>query len=905
MKKYLFLLLLFNCLNAFSQDVTIRGVIKDSALNMNISNASVVLLNAKDSIILSDVRTSSNGAFVFSELYINRNYILFISYPGYLSISKEINIGQIKSIDLGSIILTSKEVLLKEVVVKSSIRSIQLRGDTLQYNTAEIQLPPNASVEDLLKILPGLQVDPSGKISAQGKKVKKVLVDGEEFFSDDPVFVTRNLRSEMVAKVQVYDKKSDAAIFTGIDDGIKDKVINLQLKQDKSNGVFGKVEAGIGLGNQFTPYNTQAMLNSFKGKRKTSGYMASNNIGQSGLGTTEKNQLGVKNDLEQYDGKGLPQFSMVGLHFDNKWNKDRNSFNGDYYYSISNVSGFDSIFSNTILPIGTIKRFANTDFQKEGFSHKMNFTYKQEIGERGTITFSNTASYNKGASSQQIASSDLNSNEQFLNRTNNQTSVNSEGRRIQTSFLFQQKLKQPGRTISFSIEQKSTSSNEQQTSLTATEFFNGKPLLDSTRSLDLFKGKDQNLQNLKIGLSFSNKINNSFSFILSANSVYDAVNDNNLSNRIVNPNGSIDSLFSTIRNDSRAIFIGNLSFNFERNKVSASLGSGGGTNRLFLNNLIQRKEFERSFAVWNPFARVQYSISDNTSFGISYRGTTVAPGFQELSPYAFNNDQLVTFSDNLSINNAFSNKVSLTYESFKSLTRAFTGLVVSHNSTKNPIKLLSNINTSGAYFLQYVNMAGYIDEEFELTGFYSKPIPSLKVQATIDLSGKSGKNFSFINRALNKLSYNIASTGILLSKNKSGKYAIQFGGTIYYDVNSLNERTKITRNNFFSYKLKSAIDLYLSSSLQIHSDAEFFRQGKNNIFTDNFDRMVWNAWISKSFLKNNLFTVKLTANDILNSNAGFSRVATSAMFSENRYLAIRRYFMLSAIWNFTKYKQIK
>jgi hypothetical protein len=647
------------------------------------------------------------------------------------------------------------------------------------------------------------------------------------------------------------------------------------------------------------------MLNSFKGKRKTSGYMASNNVGQSGLGTTEKNQLGVKNDLEQYDGKGLPQFSMVGLHFDNKWNKDRNSFNGDYYYSISNVSGFDSTFSNTILPIGIIKRFANTDFQKEGFSHKMNFTYKQEVGKRGTITFSNTASYNKGASSQQSASSDLNSNEQFLNRTNNQTSVNSEGRRIQTSFLFQQKLKQPGRTISFSIEQQSTSSNEQQTSLTATEFFNGKPLLDSTRSLDLFKGKDQSLQNLKIGLSFSNKINNSFSFILSANSVYDAVNDNNLSNRIVNPNGSIDSLFSTIRNDSRAIFIGNLSFNFEKNKVSASLGSGGGTNRLFLNNLIQRKEFERSFAVWKPFARVQYSISDNTSFGISYRGTTVAPGFKELSPYAFNNDQLVTFSDNFSINNAFSNKVSLTYESFKSLTKAFTGLVVSHNSTKNPIKLLSNINTSGAYFLQYVNMAGYTDEEFELTGFYSKPISSLKIQATIELSGKSGKNFSFINGALNKLSYNIASTGILLSKNKSGKYAIQLGGTIYYDVNSLNERTKITRNNFFSYKLKSAIDLYLSTSFQIHSDAEFFRQGKNNIFTDNFDRMVWNAWISKSFLKNNLLTVKLSANDILNSNAGFSRVATSAMFSENRFLAIRRYFMLSAIWNFTKYKQVK
>ncbi len=905
MKKSLILFLLFNCINSFSQDVTIRGVIKDSALQLGIFNASVVLLNSKDSIIISDDRTTSNGVFGFSRVNQNKNYILFISYPGFLSLSKEINVEVNKSIDLGTIFLTSKSALLQEVVVKSSIRSIQLRGDTLQYATSEIKLPPNASVEDLLKVLPGLQVDPSGKITAQGKKVKKILIGGEEFFSDDPVFVTRNLRSEMIAKVQVYDKKSDAALFTGIDDGIKDKVINLQLKEDKSNGIFGKVEAGVGLGDQYTPYNTQAMLNSFKGKRKMSGYLASNNIGQSGLGLTEKNQMGVNNELERYDGKGLPEFSIVGLHFDNKWNKDRYSFNGDYYYSISQVYGFDSSFTNTILPIGEIKRFANTDFQREGFIHKMNFTYKQQAGVGGTLTFSNAASIYQGKSSQQYSSSDLNSSQQFLNRIYNQTSLTNEGRRIQSSLLFQQKFKKPGRTMSLSVEHQLNSSDEQQMNLSTTEFFNGKPFLDSVRSLDLIKGKDQVIQNMSVGLSFSEKINKSLSFTLSANSIFDNIDDNNLSNRILNPNGGIDSLFSTIRNDSRKIYTGNLTFSFVKNKVRASLGGGAGTNSVFLKNQIQSKEFERNFEVLKPFGRFQYSFNDNTSLGISYRGNSISPGFQELSPYAFNNSQLVTFFDNLAINNAFSNKVSITYESFRSLTKAFTGLIVNHTSIKNPIKLLSNINTSGAYFLKYVNMTGFIDRELELTGFYSKPIPSLKIQATVDVSAKTGTNFSYINGSLNKLSYNIASAGLLLSKNKSDNYNIQFGGILYYDVNDLNESSKITRNNFISYKLRSALDYYFTSTFQLHSDAEFFRQGMNNIFTNNFDRIVWNAWISKSFLKNNLLTVKLTANDILNSNAGFSRVATSTMFSENRFLAIRRYFMLSAVWNFTKYKQVK
>lgn len=892
---------------SLSQGIQIKGLVFDSVNNRFISNASVVLLNKKDSIILNDARTLSNGSFTFSNLGSDQSFLLFVSYPGYVSLTKDVSIHNVLNavIDLGKIYVTSQVVLLQEVVVKSNIRSIQLRGDTLQYATSSIKLPPNASVEDLLKVLPGLQVDPSGKITAQGKKVKKVLVDGEEFFSDDPVFVTRNLRSEMIANVQVYDKKSDAAVFTGIEDGVKDKVINLQLKQDKSTGVFGKVEAGAGRGVQYSPYHGQVLLNVFKKKRKLSTYFSSNNVGQFGLGSTDKNQLGFSNEMEQYDGKGLPEFSSAGVHFDNKWGKDLYSFNGDYYYSISNVSGFDSNYTNTFLPTGTIRRFANTDFQKNGFSHRANATYKQQVSKTANLTISTIASLSKGASGQQYAASDVDDSEQFLNRTNAQISLRIDTRRVKTSLLYQQKFKKAGRTLSATVEHLFTSDDEQQTNLSRTEFFNGKPLSDSIRNLDLLRRRDQVYQSMSMGISFSEKINKSLSLIFSVNGTFDGQDDQNLSRRFFNPLGNYDPSFSTDRDDSKRVLTGNLSVHFNKGKIRTSFGSAAGTNHMTIQDLIQSRTLGKKFEVWRPFGRVQYTIGENSSLGINYRGNTISPAFQELSPYAFNNSQLVTFSENLFIRNAFSNKVSFTYESFKSLSKAFTAIVLNFSSIRNPIKMQSVIDASGAYSIQYLNMSGLADREIEMTGFYSRPIELLKLQLTFDFSGKTGENYSYINTALNRLRYSTSSVGMLLSKSKSGKYDVQVGGTLLYDFNRLTEGIKNTRNNFLSYKLRSSVDYYIADKVQFHTDAEFFRQGKNIIFANNFDRLIWNVWIRKSFLSSNQLSIKVSANDLLNSNAGFVRTASSTFFSENRYLAIQRYFMLTAAWNFTKYKQIK
>lgn len=906
MRYLLSIIFLMSSYVSFSQRAQIHGVVFDSTLNKYIIDASIVLLN-KDSIILADVRTSKTGSFGFFGLKEGQSYILVISYPEYVSLFRQVYINPMgnEPLDLGKISLFSKTVLLKEVVVTSKLRDIQLRGDTIQYSTSAIQLPPNSTVEDLLKILPGLQVDQNGRISAQGKKIKKVLVDGEEFFSDDPAFVTRNLRSEMISKVQIYDKKTDVALFTGIDDGIKDKVINLQLKQDKSNGVFGKVEGAIGTGNQYIQNSFQALLNIFKGKKKISGYFSSNNIGQFGIGSSERKSLGVATDGERYDGKGLPEFTSAGIHFDDKWNKDRSSINSDYYYFISNISGNDSNFSMVFLPAGLITKKSNTDFSRERIGHKANLTFSQKLKDNSTFSVSTLGYYSKGAASYSLTASDVDKTGSYLNQNVNQTISKDENNIFNVSALFQKKLKKPGRTISFSIDNKLNVLNEHQTNFTNTIFFNGKPVIDSTVKLDLLKDNRYRSRSTLFGISLSESLAKSLSVLFSATTLMDYINNDGVSSRLSSIPASLDPRFSTIREDSRETYTTSLSFDYSKNKFKMSIGSSVGVNQVQLKDKIKITDTKNNYSVWKPFGRIQYLANKNTNLSFGYRGNTINPNVQELAPYSFDNTQLLTYQDNYALTNAWSNNFSLSYESFKSLTRTFTGLVAKYTSIERPIKRLFNVNAGGAYFIQYINMTGLSDDELEVTGFYSRPLEKLKSQLTVDVSGKSGTSYSYINGSLNNLNYNTASVGLLLYKNKADKYEAQAGATVLYNANTLWEKNQDTKNNFFSLNVRSSIDYFIKKGIQLHSDAEFTRQGKNQIFSSNFDRFLWNIWISKKLLKSNQLTIKFAVNDLLNSNSGFTRSASFSTFSENRYLTIRRYFMLSASWNFTKYKQLK
>ena len=238
MRKLLLGLVLIGFIQTSFSQSSIKGKVADTLNKKLLENAVVTLLRKSDSTLFKYARTNKEGEFLISDI-LNGKYVLLVTYPKFVDYTDEVELSNSEK-ELGSIPLTSQSQLLKEVVIRQNI-AIRMKGDTIEYKADSFKVAEGASVKDLLKKLPGMQVDKNGQITAQGEKVNKVLVDGEEFFSDDPAVVIENLRADAVDRVQSYDKKSDQAEFTGVDDGSRSKTLNLVLKEDKKRAISEKL----------------------------------------------------------------------------------------------------------------------------------------------------------------------------------------------------------------------------------------------------------------------------------------------------------------------------------------------------------------------------------------------------------------------------------------------------------------------------------------------------------------------------------------------------------------------------------------------------------------------------------------------------------------------------------------
>src|SRR5258706_2384152 len=231
-------------------DGSIKGKLTDTASRQAITDATISLINAKDSSLVTFTLSTKQGLFEIKGLETG-NYQLVFSHQAYQPFRKNVSITPAKKIiDLGELTPAKDYKTLAGVVVTSEA-PIVVNNDTVQFNTSGFKTKPNATVEDLLKKLPGVEVDKDGNVKAQGEQVQKVYVDGKEFFGTDPKLATKNLTADMVESVQVFDDMSDQAKFTKIDDGSRQKAMNIKLKKDKKNGYFGKVNLGAGTDSRY------------------------------------------------------------------------------------------------------------------------------------------------------------------------------------------------------------------------------------------------------------------------------------------------------------------------------------------------------------------------------------------------------------------------------------------------------------------------------------------------------------------------------------------------------------------------------------------------------------------------------------------------------------------------------
>jgi hypothetical protein len=659
----LFILSLWALSAAAQGPYSIKGMATDTASKTRLTGATICILNAKDSTLRRFIYAADNGLFSQTGLPAGK-FILLVTYPDYADYVEMFTLNpEHPAHDFGSINMQLKSRLLQEVLIKGGVTAIKIKGDTTEFNAKAYVIQPNDRVEDLIRQFPGIQVDKDGKITAQGQTVTKVLLDGEEFFGDDPTLVTKNIRADMVDKVQLYDKKSDQAAFTGIDDGVKIKTLNIKLKEDKKNGYFGKVDAGIGTDGH---YQEQGMYNRFTSRQKLSIYITDANTGKTGLSgqdndkyTNNSNDAG--GNVLSYNNQGIPTARTSGVHYDTKWDNNRQSLNTNYRIGSLTVDGTNNTLTQNNLPTGVINTDANQTFKNYTFRQKLDAAYQITFDTTATLKITADGAFKNAKTDNNYLTVSRRGDDTLLNRNARDLTNNSDQHVFNASALYTKKLKKKGRT--FSILLNGTINNNQSTGYLKSEadFYNNAGLLDSTQIIDQYKTTINNNTILNTNFTYTEPLSKTLSVVLNYGL---NINNSRSTQRSFNQSaaGSYNLLDTALSNDFKLNQFTNQAgalFVYKKGKAIVDVGTRAANVAFNQVDEYTGDSYKRNFINWYPSVTYLYQFSRSRTLDIYYDGNTTQPSISQIQPVKVNNDPLNIYEGNQSLKPSFTNRLSL------------------------------------------------------------------------------------------------------------------------------------------------------------------------------------------------------------------------------------------------------
>ncbi len=897
---------------------SVRGQLYDSLTNEPVKGATVTVLRKNDSSLVSFTMTDNKGVFLINALAAG-DYRLLLTHVNYHNQNRFFEIGpESKEIDLEKINMFDRARILEEVTVTAEAPPVTLIGDTVQYNAGSFKTPPNANVEQLLKNMPGIKVDKEGTITAQGQKVNRVLVDGKEFFGNDPKLATRNLPADAVDKVQAYDRLSDAAQLTGIDDGNSEKTINLKLKKDKKKGLFGKVNAGSGSAGT---YEGRFNINSFKGARQLSAIGMGNNTNAEGFSFMDMlNFSGELNRMRQGGGSmlitlddaasNLQGMNGNGSGINTIWGGGLN-----YNNLIGNNTDFTSnLFYNRYSP------YRETQIEREYLLPDSSYFYKQNATSQNT---SNSVRLNLGADikidsfhsikispsfglqqSDNYNFSDYSTMSADGIPTNEGYSRNqseSEGFNFRNDLLFRKKFRLKGRTLSVNL-QTSYNESEANASLQSVNEFYGRTgtaiRKDSINQVSFNQGDlwSYNLRGVLTepimkGTLLEFNIGKSQTVSQAVKTTYDL--DKN--------SGKYDRLNKFLTNDfANKYGYTNAGLKLRAVKNGFNIAVGMNAQQADLEGKIiagtKDSTLHQRFQNLLPNARVQYNFTRQKNLTISYATSTNQPRIDQLQPVPDISDPLNIKAGNPDLKQEYTHAVQLNLASVNPFKNNNLFVFLTLNQTKNKIVNNDVIDEFGVKQTIPVNIDGVTG----VSGRASWGFPVPAVKATLNLSSdiayNSGKQF--INNVANEIKNINLGPQAKIDLNFNSKFYISAAAEFRYSTTNYSLPTAADAT-FLIQEYSTNINWDIPGGFFLNTNYTYTINKQQNA---GFNTRIplWNASFSKLFLKYNRGELKLTAFDLMNKNVGVSRNANQNFIEDKKVTNLKRYFLLSFTYSLSK-----
>ncbi|HAP62752.1 MAG TPA: hypothetical protein DCR93_25720, partial [Cytophagales bacterium] len=682
--------------------VTVSGWIADEN-NEPLMAATVVLLQPSDSVMVSFGISNEAGGFTMAKVPTG-DYILQMAFMGFQDISQAVTIPEgDEQVELGLFTMQEKTAQLDEVTVTADHIPLLIRGDTVDYNARAFDTETNAVVEDLLRKLPGVEVDADGTIRAQGETVQQVLVDGKEFFGNDATVATRNLPADALERVQVYDKGSEASEFTGVDDGTRIKTIDLRLREDKKNGVFGKVGGGYGTQNV---YAGNATVNRFGGGTQFSLIGASNNrnlpafsmgdyIGfQGGLGALGGGAGGFSMEMSGMNPRnqsGITTSHAGGINFNHEFSESFDLRSSYFFNAAGNLLEWNTL-RQSLLTDNAFSTEEGTYRTTGQNNHRGNVRKIWERPERSSLTFSTNVQFggNRGYSentSQTLSGEGILQNSQ--ERTNSSEGQNHS---VDSRATYRQLFAKPGRMLTF---QGNGRWNARGSDLLV--YANSRFAIDptgqafDTELLDQRQDEDQDEMGYEVSATYTEPLGRGryletayrrgssletyrkdFFDRQDGTETLNTELSNGFTKRYITDRVGVSL---RINRDDYGITTG---VDFLNSQLSAELASDVPLNRSFMNFL--------------PRLSGEYEFTTTKSLNFEYETTLIEPTLQQLQPVINNANPLVTVTGNPDLVPEYRHSVQLGYHSFSQLNFRSLFSMVSATYTRNKITSTQTID---------------------------------------------------------------------------------------------------------------------------------------------------------------------------------------------------------------------
>ncbi len=903
MYKYIltFFILCFS-FASFAQKGTLRGRLIDSVDGQSLKSASITVLDAQDSTLEVFGLSDEEGNFNLRGIS-QGQFIVKITFEGYKTVRKRITINKEKLLaDLGNIYMKIKAKDLQEVIVEAAPMTI--KKDTIEYNASSFKTKPNSVVEDLLKKLPGVEVDTKGAITAQGETVQRVLVDGKRFFGEDPKMATRNLPPDMVDKIQVYDAQSDQSAFSGFDDGTRTKTINITTKKDKRAGYFGKAMAG---GGNEGRYEASATFNRFKNNQQMSFVSEANNVNKQafsvqdflgnvgrGGGGRGAGELGGGNS-----STGITTVWAAGLNYKDVWGKSTEAY-GSYFYNNVAINNISNSLTQRFATNPDSSQFATqaSNSLNQNQNHRFNFNIEMPIDSANSMIIRPNISYQSSTVGTQTGTNTTLNKVSELSNVNQRVNTYNNGFNNSMDVLFRHRFKLPGHTYSINISGGNTSNDGTLNNYDTTKTLRG---LDT---LNQYNNNGSNAQNISTTLSYTHPVAKNQLIQLGANYSYNvSTSDQNTysadsTGKYTLPVNALTNNFKN-SNESERFTLG---YRIQNNKLS--FGVTGGvqfTNLNSTNRTADTISIIKHYTNLYPAANLMYSFTRTTNIRINYNGRTSAPSLSQLQPVTNNTNQLNITTGNPNLSQAFTNSIRIFFTSFDVFKLRNIFAVINASNTLNGIVSdITQINVgtkAGTQHTTYINksgaysVSGYFNYGFQLSN------PKSNLNFSTNLS--TNRNISILNGSVNNTFNSDIGEKVGWTMNLNEKFDLNLHASTNYSSikNSINTQTNA---NYFTNSIWAEPTYTFKGGWVFSNDFTYtFYSGRTSGY--NVSVPLWNAYVSKLLFKKQNGELKFALYDILNKNQNVTRTTTNNSVADVQNNVLKQYYSITFTYNLRKF----